>query len=128
MQALEKLIGLIFFATIILCMGSSVAFFATKRKQRRLLVPWIALATGAGYFLIATTYFSLPAVSVTVPIRIDIPILVVFMLYALYAGLSTLNKVEPKAPESPKAKTHDNSAPNNGVQSAFSEASDFLKK
>ena len=104
MQALEKMIGLIFFATIILCMGSTAAFSATKRKQRRLLIPWIALATGVGYFLIATTYFSLPAVSVTVPIRIDIPILVVFMLYALYAGLSTLNKLEPKAPESPKDK------------------------
>ena len=104
MQALEKLIGLIFFATIILCMGSTAAFSATKRKQRRLLIPWTALATGAGYVLIATMYFSLPAVSVKVPIRLDIPILVPFMLYALYAGFSTLNKFEPKAPEGPKDK------------------------
>ena len=104
MQVLEKLIGLIFFATIILCMGSSVAFFATKKKQRRLLVPWIALATGVGYFLVATMYYSLPSVSMTVPIRLDIPILVPFMLYALYAGFSTLNKIEHKVPDSPKDK------------------------
>jgi len=101
---IEWLSGLLFFMAIILGFFSTVAFSATNSKQRRLLIPWIALAAGVSYFLVSTAYFSLPEVSVTVPIRIDIPIIIPFMLYALYVGFSSLNKFTPKDPEKSENK------------------------
>ena len=104
MKVLESLLGTLFFATILLGMCSTAAFSAIQKTQARLMIPWVALAAGAGYFLLATAYFSLPEVAATGPIRLDIPILAPFMLYALYVGVASLNRFSPKKPGDPENK------------------------
>lgn len=90
---------LTFWSAILFGFCSTAAFSATKRKQRRLMIPWIALAAGGAYFLISLWYFHQPEISLGVPIRLDIPILVPFLLYSLYVGIATKKKSEPKGPK-----------------------------
>ena len=97
MAIIEKILGIVFFMAIGLSMFSTVAF-SSKPTRIMLIIPWAAVAAGIGYYVFASWYFSLPEISVTVPIRLDIPILAPFLLYALYVGFSSILKAGGPAP------------------------------
>lgn len=97
-KIMDHIIGVVYLAAILLGFCSTVAFSATHAKQTRLLIPWAALAAGVVYFLLAQWYFHQPEVLDGGPIRLDIPIIVPFMLYALYVGMATVKKISATKP------------------------------
>ena len=86
MNDMSTLQSLLFIGTSAAGVTTLVLYFTRRKSAWLFILPWAAILLGAAWFLVSNDYYSQRAVQIDVPIRIDLVLFPLMMLFCCVVG------------------------------------------